>query len=371
MYEHTHTHTQQEVSPTRLRTFDFLRGLAILGVIVVHTSHSFPSQISAIDFVAGLGRFGVQIFYFISALTMCYMWKLREGENNPVKNFYIRRFFRIAPLFWIAIPVYLSINGYEENYWAPEGIGALQIFLTATFLHGFWPNSINSVVPGGWSIAVEMTFYALFPFFILKIKRRSVYLLLAFITWSFNVFIFRDFASNFLTNHYDTSSTTIIKGFLYLNFINQAPIFLLGCYLYFTLNAQPKKTEAYIFVAWILLGAGLRFFYNIEGFGFLAVYISLGMFVYVCIKANIRFKTIEKLGKSSYAIYLVHSLVLHYLQEIMPLKTGLSALLVGITLTTFISYFLAFIIFKFIESNVQHFVNFITKPKPTQQPLST
>ena len=363
--------TQQEVSPTRLRTFDFLRGLAILGVIVVHTSQRFPSQISTIDFVAGLGTFGVQLFYFISALTMCYVWKLREGENNPVKNFYIRRFFRIAPLFWIAIPVYLLINGYEENYWAPEGIGALQIFLTATFLHGFWPDSINSVVPGGWTIAVEMTFYALFPFFILKIKRRSVYLLLAFITWSFNVFIFKDFALNFLSNHYDTSSTTIVRDFLNLNFISQAPIFLLGCYLYFTLNAHPKKTEAYIFFAWILFGAGLRFFFNIKGFGFLVISIALGMFVYVCIKANIRLKTIENLGKSSYAIYLVHFLVLHYLQKIIPLKTGLSALLVGITLTTLISYFLAFIIFKFIESNIQKFVDLITKPKPTQQPLPT
>ena len=133
------------------------------------------------------------------------------------------------------------------------------------------------------------------------------------------------------------------------------------------MNDRPKKIEAYIFVAWILLGAGLRYFYNIAGFGFLAVYLTLGMFVYVCMKANIRFNPIEKLGKHSYAIYLVHFLVLHYLQEIMPLKTGLSALLFGITLTTFISYLLAFIIFKFIESYVNHFVDVIIKiPTPTQ-----
>ena len=151
-----------------------------------------------------------------------------------------------------------------------------------------------------------MTFYALFPFFILKIKRRSVYLVLAFFVWTFNIFIFRDLASNFLINHYETSNATIINDFLSLNFINQAPIFLLGCYLYFTLNTQPKKIEGYIFVAWILLGAGLRFFYKIEGFGFLLAYITLGIFVYVCIKTNIRFKAIEKLKKNSYAIYLVH-----------------------------------------------------------------
>jgi exopolysaccharide production protein ExoZ len=360
---------QQVSSSTRLRTFDFLRGLAILGVITVHTSKSFPSQISAIDFVAGLGRFGVQLFYFISTLTMCYTWKLREGEDNPVKKFYIRRFFRIAPLFWLAIPVYLLLNGCEESYWAPEGIGALQIFLTATFLHGFWPNSINSVVPGGWSIAVEMTFYALFPLLILKIKERSVYLLLAFIAWVFNIFIFRGFISSFLTDHYITSSSTIIKDYLSINFISQAPIFLLGCYLYFTLNARPKKTEAYFFGAWILLGSGLGFFHNIEGFGFLVACIALGVFVYVCLKKNIRFRSIEELGKKSYAIYLVHFLILRYLQEIMPLKTGLPVLLFSIALTALISYFFAIIIFNFIESNVQHFVGVITKPKIIQKPL--
>jgi peptidoglycan/LPS O-acetylase OafA/YrhL len=34
---------------------------------------------------------------------------------------------------------------------------------TALFVHGFHPQSINSVAPGGWSIAIEMTFYAVFP----------------------------------------------------------------------------------------------------------------------------------------------------------------------------------------------------------------
>jgi exopolysaccharide production protein ExoZ len=360
---------QQEVKTKRLRTFDFLRGLAILGVIAVHTSQIFPSQISAIDFMASLGRFGVQLFYFISALTMCYMWEIREGEKNPVKNFYIRRFFRIAPLFWIAIPVYLLINGFEKNYWAPDGIGALEIFLTATFLHGFWPNSINSVVPGGWSIAVEMTFYALFPLFILKIKSRIFWIILAFATWIFNIFIFKDFSSNLFSNLPYDINTTIIEEYLYLNFINQAPIFLLGCYIYSILNNKPKKVEIFILCAWILFAAVLQFFHNVRGFGFLAVYTLIGIFVYGCIKMNVRFNYIEKIGKQSYAIYLTHFLVLHYLKIIIPYKLGLPSLLIGIMLTIFISYVLALIIFRFIESKVQYFVDRITKPKITQQRL--
>jgi len=356
----------QESSPTRMRTFDFLRGLAIIGVIVVHTSQIFPSQIILIDSAASLGRFGVQLFYFISALTMCHMWKIREGEKSPVKNFYIRRFFRIAPLFWIAIPLYISINGLGKSYWAPEGVNILQIFLTATFLHGFWPNTINSVVPGGWSIAVEMSFYVIFPFLVLNIKKRDVYLQLAIITWIFNVLIFRDCALDFLGNHYNTNSTSIVNEFLHLNFINQAPIFLLGCYIHSILNNQPGKTEIFLLAAWILLAASLKYFCRTEGFGFLAAYMAIGIFVYACIKANLKFKSIEKIGKSSYAIYLVHFLVLHYLHEVTPLKTGPLALLIGIGLTTLISYFLAFIIFKVIESNVQNFVDAVTTPKPNR-----
>jgi exopolysaccharide production protein ExoZ len=139
-----HSNIQQRSVLSRIRTFDFLRGLAILGVIIVHTSQSFSSGISIVDHFAGFGRFGVQLFFLISACTMCHMWKLREGESSPVINFYIRRFFRITPLFWLAIPLYLLVNTANKNYLGLENIGELEVFLTATFFHGFWPTSINS-----------------------------------------------------------------------------------------------------------------------------------------------------------------------------------------------------------------------------------
>ena len=137
----------------------------------------------------------------------------------------------------------------------------------------------------------------------------------------------------------------------------------------FYFECTTKKIEVFFIGVWVTFGAGLAYFYKIEGFGFLAVYLALGIFAYVCIKLNLKFKAIEMLGKSSYAIYLVHFLVLHYLKEIIPIKSGLLALLVGIILTTIFSYFLALIIFKLIESNVQHFVDSISKPKATQLKL--
>ncbi len=67
-------------SNLRLQSLDFLRGIAILGVIAVHTSQAFPSML---DPFLAYGRFGVQLFYFISAFTMCYMWEKRHGRKPP------------------------------------------------------------------------------------------------------------------------------------------------------------------------------------------------------------------------------------------------------------------------------------------------
>jgi len=345
----------------RVRTFDFLRGLAILGVVIVHIPQR--SGISIVDHFAGFGRFGVQLFFLVSACTMCHMWKLREGESSPISNFYIRRFFRIAPLFWLAIPLYVLVDTANKNYLRPENIGKLEVFLTATFFHGFWPTSINSVVPGGWSIAVEMTFYALFPALILKIKDKAIsYLVLAVFIWGFNVLIFRDLASSFFVNYQSGISTTVVKDFLYFNFINQAPIFLLGCYIYFSLSNKFHTLEVVLFISWFAFGASLRF-WDIDGFGFLFAYLILGLFVFICLKENVRSELVEKLGANSYAIYLIHFLVINSLIEILPQQAGLANFLIAFALTTLISFLIALIIHVIIERRIQRLVALITKPR--------
>src|SRR5262249_8761487 len=107
----------------RSHTLDVLRGLAIAGVMAIHVSQSFPSGVRIVDFVCGSGWVGVNVFYFVSAMTMCLMWTQRATEANPTRKFYIRRFLRIAPLFWLAIPLYLAINGTGPGNNAPNGIG--------------------------------------------------------------------------------------------------------------------------------------------------------------------------------------------------------------------------------------------------------
>jgi len=173
----------------RQPTLDFIRGIAILGVVAFHVSLIFDPGVKALTLLLSLGFQGVQLFFLISAITMCYMWDRRSDEGSAALKFYIRRFFRIAPPFWLAMCGYLLLNGLNSTPWAPDGVGARQIITSLFFVNGFWPDTINSVVPGGWSIAVEMTFYLFFPFLMTRFNSVGVYFIGAFLLYLANISI--------------------------------------------------------------------------------------------------------------------------------------------------------------------------------------
>src|SRR5262249_22075965 len=152
------------------------------------------------------------------------------------------------------IPLYLALNGAGPSPNAPHGIGPAQVILTALFLHGFWPDSINSVVPGDWSIAAEMTFYLVFPFVIASFgRRRHLYIALAILRHLFNVCRFKPRAYAFFTGYYGPGDAAFVWNALHLSFLNQLPIFLTGCAFFLALRDGFAKSDAAMFAAWIAL----------------------------------------------------------------------------------------------------------------------
>ena len=159
--ETLNTAQSDRAAPAQPETYEFIdqmRGIAILMVIAVHYSQNFVHP--AIRSAGMVGQFGVQLFFVASAVTLCLSADRHRREPHPIRNFYIRRWFRIAPLYYLGIGLYWAIfvaDGRGEAYTAGN------IAANLGFIHGFIPSANNTIVPGGWSVAVEMVFYLLFP----------------------------------------------------------------------------------------------------------------------------------------------------------------------------------------------------------------
>ncbi len=353
----------------RSHTLDVLRGLAIAGVMAIHVSQSFSSGFKIVDFVFGSGWVGVNVFYFVSAMTMCLMWTQRTGEANPIRKFYIRRFLRIAPLFWLAIPLYLAVNGTGPSYDAPNGIGPVQVILTATFLHGFWPDSINSVVPGDWSIAAEMTFYLVFPFVIIGFgPRRHLYLVLAMALHLFNVLFFKPWAYQIFIAYYGPGHEAFVWNALHLSFLNQLPIFLTGCALFFALRDGFTKLDAAMLVLVVALSFAADRATTSHEFNYLMINLVLGAFVYGCIRLKARFAPLEAMGRNSYSMYLSHFAVIVGLHQIWPFAEGIGSLVLAYACTAGLSYAVSRATWHLVESRAQTLAHRLTSSMAERMP---
>jgi len=295
---------------------DALRGLAITSVIMTHSlgDTQLPQIIRN---VINSGARGVQLFFLASAFTLFLSFENRfEKEAFPIRNFFLRRFFRIAPMYYIGICYYLFQDGRGPRFWLGDApyITNLNILSNITFLHGFNPYWITSLVPGGWSIGVEMAFYLLLPFLFSKIKHInqafnfltiSLLLQLAFHLALKRIPLIRDHQ--------------LWEDYLFLYFPSQLPIFSLGIIMYFVVLKNESLAgitgKSLLLFSGVLLldlatGAQLIFPKHIFfGIGFLLFGVALSRY-HSSIFVN---PVINYIGKISFSMYIVHFAVLHWL----------------------------------------------------------
>ncbi|MCB0406192.1 MAG: acyltransferase [Bdellovibrionales bacterium] len=157
---------------------DGLRGIAILLVVVQHTYRALYLQLEApmaFPFLGGFlttGGLGVPLFFMVSAFTLFGSSQKRwEAESHPVRNFYLRRLFRIFPLWGFAVLVY---GGLQHRAWQT-------LWINFSMLFGFGRYHVGlEVVDVQWSLFVEEAFYLFLPlvFSLIRCGRTAFYFFL-------------------------------------------------------------------------------------------------------------------------------------------------------------------------------------------------
>jgi peptidoglycan/LPS O-acetylase OafA/YrhL len=179
-------------------SLDALRAIAAYGVVVAHTYGIPPLKIPSYLTSISLMSYFVQVFFVLSALSLLLNNKFED--NKSIRSYYIKRFFRIVPLFYFFVILYSSIYAYP-------GFSKILLNLTLSF-EIFSPESC--IVWAGWTLGVEAVFYLFLPIIYILIQKPShrivFFVLVVFASFFFHGYLYSKapastyFQASFLAN---------------------------------------------------------------------------------------------------------------------------------------------------------------------------
>ena len=351
------------MSPQKNLDFvDSIRGLAILLVILVHFGQWFPGLVNMPHIMFEYGQMGVQLFFVASAFTLTLSSSQRRDESFYLEKFYIRRFFRIAPVYYFGILLYLLVRMAKESqelhaFQWPADYTFSAILANIFLVHGFVPEANNSIVPGGWSIGTEVAFYFIFPFYLPVIKRVAGNNIISHIGLNIAVLILTLLSIRGI--YLGTGNYLENNSFLYFNLLNQLPVFTLGISYYSYWKTDCKSSVILNFCFFL-------------GFTSLSVYLWLQQpfieqFTLVPYTAGISFLFLIELfrriawlnsgllmsiGKHSYTMYIIHILIVYIFSRLIGkfLKGGDLLAAPSYVVVVFATFYTAKFLSRYIES---------------------
>ena len=315
----------------RDQSLDLLRGVAILLVVLVHCAQVTTSIVPGLrSFATNYGELGVPLFFIVSGYTMMLTFGDRV-DLAATRSFYIRRLFRIAPLFWVAIFFYLVLTkgeGFKD--WAPAGVGVSDVVLTFFFLHWSSVTAFNSVVPGGWSIAVEMQFYLLFPLILYLFRRPNgpvlCYALIALVS-AVGQLAAQQYLVPQMAASLPADQAYLAEAYYYWWLPRQSVCFGFGILLYDAIAQKKLPTIGALF----LVGACLSWSWGSQ-------IVILAVISFAILASNVTNALLSLLGRHSYAIYLTHFALIPAITALVRLDLVLMSVLVtGLSLA--LSYY--------------------------------
>jgi len=258
------------------------------------------------------GARGVQLFYLVSAFTIFMSYHNHASERHCGLNFFIRRFFRIAPLWYISIGFYVL---FQKDWQNMVTVSWRSVIGNITFLHGFNPYWINYIVPGGWSVGVGVIFYMFTPILYRKIKtvNQAFNLFIASVVINYLLLIF----FKFLMRISAIVPYELWNNFLFFYFPSNFPVFVLGIIAYYLIkeraleNISNKSLLLFTLLLLLFLATGTQT-HVLFGVCFLLLTVSLSDGKIAALVNPV----LCHIGKISFSMYLIHNAILYYLRKL-------------------------------------------------------
>lgn len=359
----------------RLIELDFLRGIAIILVLLRHRAIS--------EYTTKMGWIGVDLFFVLSGFLVAGLLFKEYIKLNTidVKRFLIRRGFKIYPVYYLTYVLYLGYIFYDQK------IKILPMVYDLLFVQNY-ALGLGYAYPASWSLAVEEHFYIFFSFALLlglkykiislnattssnrkTIKFENIIFITMFLVFMMrvlmNVYFPNQILRNFTMTHLRIDS--LLMGVLIAYFFYFKKEFLLQVYHKYK---KALLILLVLFVSWTPFIESENSFF-VKTIGFSMLYISFGiLLLFFILEKNIsQFLTkifgiqilniVSKIGYCSYSIYIIHSIVnVCYNKFFLHLNNITANKYVGFLLTTFITFALGFFITNYVEN---YFLNIRNK----------
>jgi exopolysaccharide production protein ExoZ len=311
-----------------------LRAVAALLVVSTHVETAFRERpdlagvpwLSHIPGLSGFGGVGVDLFFIISGFIMVYVGIPYFRRESSIGDFLMRRVLRIYPIYWLVTLLLIGFATAKTLLGVMSGqsfaasldfdlqlhrlLGAFTLFPTYNEL-----GNIQPIVGVGWTLSFEVFFYLIFALAIAIGFRWAPFLVAA-------LFVFLVFAPL-------PVGTSPLGLFLTDPILLEFPAGMLIGYAVVLGKRPPRWVllgSIALGLAGYLVGIVLNFDYS---YRYLYRGIPSALLVFGLIFWEIRFgfkvpPFLVKLGDASYAIYLIHTIVIGYL--VIPVVSALPIL---------------------------------------------
>jgi peptidoglycan/LPS O-acetylase OafA/YrhL len=157
----------------RLIFLDCVRGIAALAVLFEHAGdHLFPQFRAFTHDTFSFGKFGVTAFF----LTSGFVIPLSFERGGSLRRFWVSRFFRLYPLYWLSIALVVALYWLETPYGAGSSFGAhlaRNTLVNMTMFQEFV--GIPDAQGLYYTLSMEMAFYILFSvLYVTKLNHLSL-----------------------------------------------------------------------------------------------------------------------------------------------------------------------------------------------------